>query len=260
MARVSVITGGASGIGHATALRLAKAGDTIVIADVNEEAMKAVADEVAALGVSVHTRLADVADEAAVDALFDGIARDVGTPDVLVNSAGLLENAQALTHVDMEEHDRIWAVNYRGTFLCCRAAARLMRKTGKGGSMILMGSINSYRPLPLPVYNPGKVAIRGLVEVLSADLGPDRIRVNAIAPGYTLTPAIKQRIEAGLRDPKAIMDMCALDHFVTPEDIAAAIHFLCSDDARAITGVTLPVDSGWMTATTYKSYPAERAD
>jgi len=257
--RISVVTGGSSGIGQATALKLAQAGDRIVIADVNEEAGQAVVQEIAAAGGEASFLSLDVSDEDAVDAAFDKIDRDLGRVGALVNSAGLLENAATTGKTEMALHDRIWAVNYNGTLLCSRKAAALMERQdadGGGGSIMMLGSINSFRALPLPAYNPGKVAIKGLVELMAAELGPKGIRVNGVAPGYTMTKPIADKIAAGLRDPKAIMASCALDHFVTPEDIADAIQFLCSDAARAITGVMLPVDSGWLAASTYNHFPA----
>ncbi len=253
--RLAVVTGGASGIGRATALRLAQAGDRIVIADVNEAEGEAAAAEIEAAGGAASFMALDVADEAQVEDVFDRIAADIGPVGVLVNSAGLLENAATTGKADYERHKRIWSVNYDGTFLCSRKAAAAMADAGKG-AILMLGSINSFRALPLPAYNPGKVAIKGLVELMAAELGPKGIRVNGVAPGYTMTAPIAEKIAAGLRDPKAIMASCALDHFVTPEDIAEAIFFLCSDAARAITGVMLPVDSGWLAASTYNHFPA----
>ena len=254
--RITVVTGGASGIGHATALRMAADGDKLFIADVNTDAAEAVCAEIRAAGGEALAEELDVTDDDGIADLFGRIERDHGPVGVLVNSAGLIENAATTAKMDMDHDARVWAVNYRGTLQCSRAAARSMQAAGTG-NLIMLGSINSVRPLPLPSYNPGKAAIKALVEVMACELGPHGVRVNGVAPGYTLTPTIKQRIDQGLRDPNEIMAACALDHFVLPEDIANGIHFLCSDAARAITGVMLPIDSGWLNATTYKSYPAK---
>ncbi len=253
--RIAVVTGGASGIGEATALKLAAAGDKVFVADVNREAAEGVAARITAAGGLALAETLDVADDAAIAEVFGRIAKDHGAIDVLVNSAGLVQNAETVINMDMEQNDRIWAVNYRGTLQCSRVAGRQMKEK-QGGSIIMIGSINSYRPMPLAAYNPGKVAIKGLMEVMAAELGPHKVRVNGVAPGYTMTPAIKSRIDSGKRDPQAILDMQALDYFIQPEDIADGIHFLCSDAAKAITGVLLPIDSGWLVATTYNTYPA----
>ena len=254
-ARISVVTGGASGIGRASALRLAQGGDDVVIADMNAEASEAVAEEIRKLGRQADVYMLDVSSEDQVDEVFNRIVRDSGPVGVLVNSAGLLENAATVKNTDMERARRIWDVNYNGTFLCSRKAAESMAEVGNG-AILMMGSINSLRPLPLPAYNPGKVALKGLMEIMAAELGPKGVRVNGVAPGFTMTPPLAEKIAAGLRDPKAIMASCALDHFVTPEDIAEAVHFLCGEAARAITGVMLPVDSGWLAASTYNHFPA----
>ena len=125
------------------------------------------------------------------------------------------------------------------------------------GSIINMCSLTTYRPSPQPAYAPAKVALKSMTEIMAADLGPSGIRVNAVAPGYTLTPAMQARIDAGVRDPKAILDKSAIKRLVHPDDVAEAIHFLCSDAASAITGVVLPVDCGWLASSSYKSYASQ---
>lgn len=253
--RITVVTGGASGIGEASALKLAAAGDKVFVVDVNREAAEAVAARISAAGGEALAETLDVSDDAAIEDVFGRIAKDHGAIDVLVNSAGLVQNAETVINMDMAQNDRIWAVNYRGTLQCSRAAGRQMKEK-KSGNIIMIGSINSYRPMPLAAYNPGKVAIKGLLEVMAAELGPHNVRVNGVAPGYTMTPAIKSRIDSGKRDPQAILDMQALNTFIQPEDIADGIQFLCSDAAKTITGVLLPIDAGWLAATTYNTYPA----
>jgi NAD(P)-dependent dehydrogenase (short-subunit alcohol dehydrogenase family) len=257
--RVAVVTGGASGIGHATALRLASEGDHVVVVDRNDVSGEAVAREIVEAGGRAEYRCVDVSDEAAVAALLSGVEESVGPVDVLVNSAGLLQNALTSRAMSIEDHDRIWAVNYRGTYLCCRDFGAAMRGRGRG-SIVNLASIASYGSLPLPAYTPGKAAVKSLTELMAVELGVDRVRVNAVAPTYTLTPAIKARIQSGDRDPEAIRKAGAIEMFVEPEHVAAAIRFLCSEDAAAITGVTLPVDAGWLAAIGYRAYVAPVTD
>ena len=109
-------------------------------------------------------------------------------------------------------------------------------------------------PLPLPAYCPSKTAITRLTELLAVELGRFNVRVNGLAPTYVLTPALKARIDSGDRDPDLIKNSGVLDMFVLPEDIANAAAFLCSDQARAITGVMLPVDAGHLAWTPYQNY------
>lgn len=257
--RTVVVTGGASGIGEATVRAFAAAGDRVVIADIQEENGKRVAADLSDAGYPVRFVPLDVTDEQSVIDLQTTVGQSDGAIDILVNSAGLLQNAVSASGMDMEEHDRIWQVNYRGTFLCCRHFGKAMVGRGRG-VIINLGSINSFRTLPLPAYCPGKAAIKTLTEMLAVDYGAAGVRVNAVAPGYTLTPNLAARIESGHRDQSAMEKCTALGIMVTPQDIADAILFLCSPAARAITGVTLPIDAGWMPAVTYKSYPSPVAD
>ncbi|MFO1142893.1 MAG: SDR family oxidoreductase [Amaricoccus sp.] len=252
-ARLAVITGGASGIGEAAARRFAGAGWRTVIVDLNAERGEAVAAELGA----VFRRL-DVADEAAVEALAEDVTRDLGPVAALVNSAGLLQNATRVTTMPIAEFDRIVEVNVRGTLLVGRAFARRMAGVGEG-AIVNLGSLTSFHAWPQPAYAVSKVSVKMLTEIMAAELGPQGVRVNAVAPGYTLTPAMKGRIERGERDPSKIIARSALRRFVQPAEVAEAIFFLCSPAAAAITGATLPVDAGWLVASVYASAAAQPA-
>lgn len=122
------------------------------------------------------------------------------------------------------------------------------------GTIATLGSMTGLGAFPLPAYSPGKTAIARLTEILAVELGRHGIRVNGVAPTYVMTPNIKRRIEAGERDPKAILQSGAIEMLVEPEHIAKMIRFLCSTDAEAITGVVVPVDAGRSAATPYRSY------
>jgi NAD(P)-dependent dehydrogenase (short-subunit alcohol dehydrogenase family) len=156
--------------------------------------------------------------------------------------------------MDLEAHDRMWRVNYHGTVHACRSFGRQMIAAKGGGSIVTLGSINSVLPLPLPAYNPGKAAIARLTQLLASELGRHGIRVNSVAPTYVMTPQLQARIDAGQRDLAKMMQSHALDFLPTPADIADAMAFLCSPSARAVTGILLPVDSGWMASATYMTY------
>ena len=254
MSRNVLVTGGASGIGLALARRFAPAGDRVILADLNDAAGQAMAQE---LGGSY--RHLDVADESSVEANVAAIEDEIGAIDVLINSAGLLQNAAQTESFPLEEHDRIWAVNYRGSYLMCRACAPRMAKRGPkrgGGAILNIASINSFTPLPLPAYTPTKAAIGSLTGVLAGEFGPSGVRINAVAPGFTLTPAMQSRIDSGDRDPVGMEGLSTLGRLVKPEEVAEAGFFLCSDAASAITGVNLPVDCGYMAAISYNTYPS----
>jgi len=124
----------------------------------------------------------------------------------------------------------------------------------KRGAIVTVGSVNSYIQLPLPAYNPSKAAIMRLTELLCMELGRNNIRVNGVAPNYTMTPAIKARIAQGLRDPENMKRSGAVHMLIEPYHVANAVAFLCSDEAEAISGVMLPVDAGYLAAAYYQTY------
>ena len=251
--RTILVTGASSGIGRATAVRFGRSGDTVVIADINEPGGKGVVEEVEAAGGKGIYREVDVAHDESVLALVEKVEQGIGVPTVLVNCAGLLQNPSRLVDLDMAEHDRIWAVNYRGTFLCCRAFAPGMISAG-GGCIINISSTSAVRVFPLLAYSPGKAAIDQLTQILAADLGPEGIRVNAVLPGYVRSEQMQSRIDAGLRDEAKMKEQSALGRMVEPEEIADGIYFLCSDAARAVTGTILPIDAGYLASTSYQLY------
>jgi NAD(P)-dependent dehydrogenase (short-subunit alcohol dehydrogenase family) len=251
--RVAVITGGASGIGEAAARRFASEGCAVAILDRNEAAGTAVAKSLGGGGAQAHFIACDVADAAAVDAAAEAAARELGPADVLVTSAGLIPNTEAIMDMDLAAHDRMWRVNYDGTVHACRSFGRQMIAR-KRGAIVTLGSINSRLPLPLPAYNPGKAAIERLTQLLAVELGRHGIRVNSVAPTYVMTPPLRAKVEAGQRDMDKIMGVHALDRLPEPKDIADAIAFLCSDQASAITGILPPIDAGWLAAVSYRTY------
>ena len=246
--RVAVITGGSSGIGEAAARRLTHDGFAVAIVDVNKQGGEAVANS-----LSGRFYACDVADAKAVDAAAAEIEKDLGPADVLVTSAGLIPNSEAIMEMDMAAHDRMWQVNYNGTIHAARAFGRQMIAQ-KRGAIVTLGSINSRLPLPLPAYNPGKAAIERLTQLLAVELGRHGIRVNSVGPTYVMTPPLRAKVESGQRDLNKIMGVHALARLPEPADIADAIAFLCSDQAKAITGVLLPVDAGWLAAVSYRTY------
>ena len=155
----------------------------------------------------------------------------------------------------MAEFDRIHAINLRAD---AAGEPRLRAGDGGGGAgaIVNLGSLTTFRPSGQPAYAMGKAAIRMMTEVLAAELGPQGVRVNAVAPGYVLTPAMQARIDSGQRNPALMVERAALRRLVQPAEVAEAIFFLCSDAASAITGVTLPVDCGWLAGSAYTAYAA----
>jgi len=251
--RVVMVTGGGSGIGRATALRFAGEGDTVVVADINEEGGAAVAEEITAGEGTAFFEYVDVADDRSISDLVERVGDRCGPPSVLVNSAGLLQNPARLVDLDVEEHDKIWAVNYRGTFMCCRGFVPGMIAMGEGW-IVNISSTSAVRVFPLLAYSPSKAAIDQLTSILSADLGPSGVRVNAVLPGYVRSEQMQLRIDQGFRDEEKMKAQSALGRMVEPSEIADGIHFLCSSAAKAITGTILPIDAGYLSSTSYQLY------
>jgi NAD(P)-dependent dehydrogenase (short-subunit alcohol dehydrogenase family) len=252
--RITIITGGASGIGQATAKRFARGGDFIVIADLHQDAGDAAVKEIEDVGGRAAFQWLDVTSEGSVIAMADAVERDHGPIEVLINSAGILHNPETITEFSMEQFDAVHSVNYRGTFLCCREVGRRMQEQGRG-AIGNIASIVSFVPYQVTAYTAGKAAVKSLTEILSAEMGESNVRVNAVAPGYVLTPAMQARIETGHRNPDVMIQQNALSKLVTPEDVGNGLWFLCSEEASAITGVTLPIDCGILSSLPYKAYP-----
>lgn len=250
MSKVALITGGASGIGEASARKFASDGYHVAILDRDAERGREVARSI---GDVAHFFSCDVGNPDAIHQAVDGTARALGRLDACVAAAGILETPSTILDMDPEQHDRLWQINYNGTVHTCRAVGKIMSKQGSG-ALVTLGSINSFVPLPLAAYCPSKTAILRLTEMLAVELGRFGIRVNGVAPTYVMTPAIKARIESGERDPQVIRDSNALGVLVEPEDIANVIHFLCSDLARAVSGQMLPVDAAHMAKTQYHAF------
>jgi len=249
----AVITGGASGIGEACARRFARDGYDVAIIDQNPEDAERVAKDIRTGGTKVGIFIGDVSDEGVMQDFAARVEKEIGPTTVLVTSAGILNNPNTILAMDLEEHKRVWDVNYNGTVYAVRAFAPFMQ-TRREGSIVTVGSVNSFIQLPLPAYNPSKAAIKRLTELLCMELGRHNIRVNGVAPNYTMTPAFKAKIEAGERDPENIKRSGAIAILIEPFHVANAVAFLCSQDAEAITGVMLPVDAGYLCAAYYQTF------
>lgn len=253
LARVAVVTGGASGIGAACAKALAARGDRVAVVDIDLDAALQVAAQIGGTAFAC-----DVSDESAVRELAHRVDAEVGPATVLVNSAGIIQRPLAPEALPMALWDRVVAVDQRGTYLSCIAFGDAMARRGTG-SIVNIASIVALRSAPLHSYAPAKAAVVAITECLAAEWGRSGVRVNAVSPGYTLTPALQAAIDAGERDPRALCENTALGRMVLDRDVAEAVAFLASDAAQAITGVNLPVDAGWLVASSWATYGGVRA-
>ncbi len=244
---VAVVTGGARGIGRATALSLADAGARVVIADLDAAASGDVVAEIVGRGGEIWARQADIAEEDSVEALFDEVARREGHIDILVNNAGIAIRRPAV-EVALADWEKVVAVNMTGVFLCARAAARHMIAGGRGGAVVNVASIMGLSGgglYPNISYQTSKGAVVNMTRALAIEWAPHRIRVNAVAPTYVrtqLTAPLFDNLEMAAR----IEAMTPLKRLAEAADVAAAICFLASPAAAMITGHTLPIDGGFL--------------
>jgi len=251
--KAAVVTGAGAGIGRAIAIAFAGEGASILAADVNIEAVRETANMIETAGGRARSIQADVSEPDQVEAMVDMALSEMNGLDILVNNAGVSHPAQSILDLDLDHLDRVFAVDFKGVYLCSRAGGKAM--LAKGGVILNISSIAGLTPLPLPVYGPMKSAVNMLTRILAREWAECGIRVNAIAPGYVLTPLIQGLIDKGLRNPGLIIERTPMKTMLSPEDIAAAALFLASDAARHITGAVLPVDAGWISDGGWSAYP-----
>jgi len=239
--RIAVVTGAGSGIGKAIGRAMAVAGARVVAVDIDGPAAERTA---AAIGGSALGVACDVAERGQCDGLAAMVRERVGPASILVNNAGIIRRGTVMEPNAREDWDATMAVNLDGPYNMVTAFLDQLRETK--GSIINIGSIQSFVALPnSAAYTTSKGGVRLLTKALAIELSPLGIRVNAIGPGFTATP-----LNAKAREDAAYMANFAtripLGRIGTPEDIAGPAVFLASDMARYITGVTLPVDGGYL--------------
>jgi NAD(P)-dependent dehydrogenase (short-subunit alcohol dehydrogenase family) len=252
--RIVAVTGGASGIGRACVQVLAKKGWKVAVLDIDAPGAEKVAREIGGLGLAL-----DVGDEAAVEAAAAKVEGELGPVYGLVNCAGILAAPVPPEELPIAEWDRVVRVNQRGTYVTALAFGLRMAKRGRG-SIVNIASINAFRSMPFHGYAPTKAAIVSITMNLATEWGPSGVRVNAVSPGFTRSPALQAKIDSGERDVGAIEKATALRRLMEPEDSAYAVAFLLSDEAAGITGVNLPVEGGWLVMPSWQSYPGIRGD
>src|SRR5690348_6965559 len=239
--KVAVVTGGASGIGLAAARRMHAEGATIVIGDIDPAAGKTVADDLNGTFVQV-----DVADQVAVDALFDTAAEVHGTVDVAFNNAGISPPEDDLIeNTGVDAWDRVQDINLKSVFFCCKAALRHMVPAQKGSIIntasfvAVMGSATSQIS-----YTASKGGVLALSRELGVQFAREGIRVNALCPGPVNTPLLRELFAADPERAQRRLVHVPMGRFAEAEEIAAAVAFLASDDASFITASTFLVDGG----------------
>ncbi len=241
--KVAIVTGGANGIGRATARRFAREGARVVVADIEFENAQSVAAEICAQGGTGLAVAVDVRLHESVEKLFARAVAEFGHVDILAAIAGVSGGA---TFVDLPEKswDQTLAVNLKGVFLCGQAAARQMIAQGSGGRIINMSSTNGLVGEPdFAHYNASKFGVVGLTMTMAIELAPYKINVNAVCPGFIRT-RLSDDLIAQPGFASEYLKKIPLGRFGEPDDVTGAFVFFASDDSSYVTGTTLVVDGG----------------
>ena len=244
--KVAIVTGAATGIGQAIAIRFAQEGASVVVDFVGKpDAPNETEKEILRFGGKTISVAADVSKPDEVQNLIDSTVKAFGKLDIVVNNAGV-EKKLAFVDYPLEELEKILAVNLIGPFLVCQAAARQMIKQGQGGRLINISSVHEDLPMPTnAAYCASKGGLRMLTRTIAVELSKDRITVNNIGPGAVYTP-IDADIEAQPELERSLMAEIPLGRWGKPQEIAALAVYLASDEAAYVTGSTYFIDGGML--------------
>lgn len=240
MTTTAFITGGASGLGKATAARLLGMGWTVAIADLGADRLAAAADELGTLG-KVLTFELDVRDEAAVNLAVDSAAAQMGGLGALITSAGVSHQGSLMDN-SLQAWQRVLDINLTGSYLCAQAASRHMVKA-RSGSIVFIASISATHAWSSRVaYCSSKAGVLGLMKASAIDLAPHGVRANSVSPGPVRTPQTDVLHNEMVQS--AVKSAVPMARYGLPDEIADVIAFLCTEDARYVTGHDLTVDGG----------------
>jgi len=238
--KVSLITGAAQGIGLATALKFAREGAIVVVCDVNPKAVDAAVALCQAEGATAKGYVMDVTQRSMVDSVVASVMAEFGRLDVLVNNAGITQDAR-LQKMTLEQFDRVIDVNLRGVFHCSQAVADIMVAQGSGVILNASSVVGVYGNFGQTNYAATKFGVIGFTKTWSRELGPKGVRVNAVAPGFISTPILQTIPEKVIHEMEQRVPMRRLGQ---PEEIANVYAFLASDEASYVNGIVMEVAGG----------------
>ena len=238
--KVSIITGAAQGIGLATALKFAQEGAIVIVCDVKQTGVDEAVAKCQALGATAQGFVMDVTQRAVVDSVVAQVKEKYGRIDVLVNNAGITQDAR-LQKMTIEQFDKVIDVNLRGVFHCTQAVADGMVSQGSGAILSASSVVGLYGNFGQTNYAATKFGVIGFTKTWSRELGPKGVRVNAVAPGFVTTPMVAAMPEKLLQDLSAKVHLRRLGK---PEEIANVYAFLASDEASYINGEVIEVSGG----------------
>ncbi|MGQ9925761.1 MAG: 3-oxoacyl-ACP reductase FabG [Chloroflexaceae bacterium] len=238
--KVALITGSGQGIGKVTALTFAREGARVAVADINMANAQAVAEEIVRNDGQAKAVFLDVSRAESVEVAVRTTVEAFGRIDILVNNAGITRDAR-MQKMTEDQFDAVINVNLKGVWLCAKAVVPIMIANGGGAIINAASIVGIHGNFGQTNYVAAKSGVIGMTKTWARELGPNHIRVNAIAPGFTVTEMIATVPEKVL---ESVRERTPLRRLGTPEDIANAYLFLASDEASFITGVTLSVDGG----------------
>src|SRR5215207_1435956 len=249
--KIAIVTGGATGIGRAIAIRLATESATVIVADVNAGFGETTERDLCQISANSRFIPCDVSRSADVQAMIDTVIEAHGRIDVLVNNAGIPGTLAPIDQLDDDMWDRVIAVNLRGVFLCTKYAVPGLVAAPRGAVVNIASTFGMVGAPNTPAYAASKGGIIALTKQLAVDLGPRGIRINAVSPGYVDNDMDQRRTrmspDAAAANITARENAAALQPLgrqAAVEEIAAAVAFLASDDASFMTGALVPVDGG----------------
>ena len=243
---VAVLTGGAGGIGAATALTLAQRGFRVAIVDLDGDAAGTTAARIRGEGHEVLPVQGDITDEASVKAMVDAVLATWGRIDVLINNAGI-ESMKPFLEIGVAEYEQVMRVNTTGAWICCQAIIPLMQKQ-QGGSIVNVSSVAGQRGgglLGTAAYSTSKGAVIALTKALAREFARFNVRVNAVSPALTMTELAQRQLDRAPAGMLAKIEaMTPLGRAAQPNEIAAVIAFLASNESSYVTGHVYNVDGG----------------
>jgi 3-hydroxybutyrate dehydrogenase len=252
--KVALVTGAASGIGEQCARKLASLGAAVVIADLNLENAQKVASSIAAAGGKALAVAMDVTNEEAVNSGVERAVKELGSIDVLVSNAGI-QIVAPIEEYAFSDWKKMLAIHLDGAFLTTKAAIKHMYASGKGGSIVYMGSVHSHEASKLKApYVTAKHGLLGLARVVAKEGGPRGVRANVVCPGFVRTPLVDKQIPEqakalGISEAEVVKNVMLREtvdgEFTTVEDVANTVAFLAGFESNALTGQSVIVSHGW---------------